>query len=346
MAQFRILTPADLQEILVAFGFAESDYLGHTPIAAGTINTNVRVDTATGPRFLRVNEGKSEDDVAHEAAILAHLVASGVGAGVPTPRPISAVSGLPYLVWRDHFVSLFPWVSGRVLHRGELEVGHVVQVGRALARLHLRGASFGDHRPGRYEPDELARRLVQIRAHVTGVAHPDRALGEALATLEPALARLGEERARAPVPLGLIHGDLFVDNVLFSVPASAPAPGAAVGDAALVALLDFEQASWGRWIYDVAVTLLAFAFGRADFRMDLVRAFLDGYQAERRLGDAEAELLGTELRFAACRFAVTRITDVYLKRSAGAPAGKDFRRYLARLACVEAHLTRDPRAFL
>jgi homoserine kinase type II len=340
MAQFRILTPADLQEILVAFGFAESDYLGHTPIAAGTINTNVRVDTPTGPRFLRVNEGKSEDDVAREAAIVAHLVAGG--AGVPTPRPISAPSGRPYLVWRDHFVSLFPWVSGRVLHRGELEVGHVAQVGRALAHLHLRGASFADHRPGRYEPEDLARRLVQVRAHMTGVPYPDRALGEALATLEPALARLGEERARAPVPLGLIHGDLFVDNVLFA----SPDPGAAVGDAALVALLDFEQASWGRWIYDVAVTLLAFTFGRADFRMELVQAFLDGYRAERRFDDAEGELLGAELRFAACRFAVTRITDVYLKRTAGAPAGKDFRRYLARLACVEAHLARDPRAFL
>ncbi len=340
MAQFRILTPADLQEILVAFGFAERDYLGHTPIAAGTINTNVRVETPTGPRFLRVNEGKSEDDVAREAAIVAHLAAGG--AGVPTPRPVSTASGRPYLVWRDHFVSLFPWVTGRVLHRGELEVGHVAQVGGALARLHLRGASFADHRPGRYEPDELARRLVQVRAHVTGAPHPDRALVEALETLEPALARLGEERARTPVPLGLIHGDLFVDNVLFS----AQAPGAPVGEATLVALLDFEQASWGRWIYDVAVTLLAFAFGRTDFRMELVRALLDGYQAERRLGDAEGELLGTELRFAACRFAVTRITDVYLKRTAGAPAGKDFRRYLARLARVEAHLARDPRAFL
>ncbi|HEX2658744.1 MAG TPA: homoserine kinase, partial [Polyangia bacterium] len=103
-------------------------------------------------------------------------------------------------------------------------------------------------------------------------------------------------------------------------------------------LLDFEQASWGRWVYDVAVTLLAFTFGRDDFRPELVRALLDAYAAERPCVDAERAAFGAELRFAACRFAVTRITDVYLKRTAGAAPGKDFRRYLLRLAKVQEHL--------
>jgi len=54
-------------------------------------------------------------------------------------------------------------------------------------------------------------------------------------------------------------------------------------------------------------------------------------------GDERAAF-GAELRFAACRFAITRITDVHLKRDAGAAPGKRFQRYLDRLASVRAHL--------
>jgi len=350
MAQFRILAPGDLRDILDAFGLSPTDYLGHTAIAAGTINTNVRVDTPAGPRFVRINEGKSEDDVAREAAIVAHLAEGGL----PTPRPILSAAGLPYVPWRGQLVSMFPWVEGRVLGRAELGVREATEVGHALGRLHRLGASFPDRRPGRYEPEEIARRLAQIAAVARRPAEPDPALLAAVATLEPELSRTAVERAAVSVPMGLIHGDLFVDNVLFGAARPAGRAGGADGGGSgggggghpLVALLDFEQASWGRWIYDVAVTILAFAFGRDDFRMELVEGLLGGYQTERRLTDAELGVFGAELRFAACRFAVTRVTDVYLKRAFGAPGGKDYRRYLARLDRLHARLAADPRAFV
>jgi len=319
MAQFRSLTAPDVREILTTFGFAPGAYQGHAPIAAGTVNTNVRVETDAGPRFLRINEGKTEDDVAREAAIVAFVAAQGV----PTPPPVVTGAGSPFAVWRGQFVSLFPWSPGRTLSRAELTPGHAAQAGAALAQLHRAGASFPDHRPGRYEPDEIDRRLAQVAA----VAGADGDLAAAVATLRPELAALKDQR-RGDVPMGLIHGDLFIDNVLYDGPV-------------LASLLDFEQASWGRLAYDVAVTLLAFAFGRDDFRPELVRALLDGYVAERPPTRAEGEAFGAELRFAACRFAVTRITDVYLKRTAGAAPGKDFRRYLLRLRRVREHLAAD-----
>ena len=316
MAQFRSLTAPDVRDILRAFGFAPESYQGHAPIAAGTVNTNVRVETTTGPRFLRINEGKTADDVAREAAIVAFVAARGV----PTPPPARTTAGLPYATWRGTFVSLFPWSAGRTLTRADMTPDHARQAGAALGKLHRAGATFPDHRPGRYEPDEIDRRL----AHVATVAGGDAALGEAIATLQPELATLAAER-RPDVPLGLIHGDLFIDNVLYDGPS-------------LAALLDFEQASWGRSVYDIAVTLLAFAFGREDFRPEVVRALLAGYAAERPPTEVERQAFGVELRFAACRFAVTRITDVYLKRTVGAAPGKDFRRYLLRLRRVREHL--------
>lgn len=314
MARFRELSAADVGEILVLFGLDRASYRSHQPIAAGTINTNVRLDTADGPRFLRINEGKTADDVAREATIVAYLA----GAGVPTPVPRLAATGAPYASWNGQFVSLFPWLPGRTLARTELQPSHAEQVGRALGRLHRAGASFPDRRAGRYEPEEIDRRLAGIAAVASGHA----ALAPAVKILEPELSALHATRA-SDLPLGLIHGDLFVDNVLFD------------GET-MTALLDFEQASWGRLAYDLAVTTLAFGFGRDDFRADLVRALFAGYTAERALTAVERGAFAAELRFAACRFAVTRITDVFLK-SAGAAPGKDFRRYLARLERVQAH---------
>lgn len=313
MALFRSLTAGDVREILALYGLT---YVGHQPIAVGTVNTNLRVETSDGLRFLRINEGKALDDVAREAAIVAHVAARGV----PTPPPIGTLKGEPFAPWSGQLVSLFPWRPGRTLPRAEVQPVHAAAAGAALARLHLAGESFPDRRPGRYEPDEIDRRLARI----SSLAPSDPALADAVALLGPELRELA--RARHPdLPTGLIHGDLFLDNVLYE------------GDE-LAALLDFEQASWGRLAYDLAVTALAFAFGRDDFRPEMVRALLAGYAGLRPFAPAEREGFGAELRFVACRFAVTRITDVHLKRTAGAAPGKDFRRYLLRLDRVKQHL--------
>ncbi len=157
MAEWRRLSAADVRAILRDFGV--DGYRAHQPIPVGTINTNVRVETDGGAFFLRINEGKSLDDVAREAAIVAHVAARGV----PTPAPLTSASGQPFLLWQAQIVSLFPWVPGRTLDRDELTPAHATAVGAALAALHRAGADFSDRRPGRYEPDEIDRRLARHR---------------------------------------------------------------------------------------------------------------------------------------------------------------------------------------
>ena len=331
MGSFRALSAADVQQILHAFGAPA--YRSHRPIPVGTINTNLRVETEDGPRFVRINEGKSEEDVAREAAIVSHAATRGV----PTPAPAMATDGLPYARWSGALVSLFPWLPGRTLTRAEVAPAHAAEVGAALARLHLASHGFGDRRAGRYEPDEIDRRLGFVASVSAG--RPE--LAAAVAILGPELQALRTER-HADVPTGIIHGDLFIDNVLYE---TAPGAGAAPSSSSeqLVALLDFEQASWGRLVYDLAVTLLAFAFGREDFRPEIARALVEGYARVRPPTPAERDAFGAELRFASCRFAVTRMTDVHLKRGEGAPPGKDFARYLARLERVRHHLAAGDR---
>ena len=319
MALFRTLSLTQVNEIMADYDLPPA--LACAPIAVGTINTNVRVQTADGLRFLRINEGKSLDDVRREAAIVSHLAARGV----PTPAPLRARDGQPFTRWQGQLVSLFPWLPGRTLSRADLLPAHAGEVGRALAALHLAGADYPDHSPGRYEPAEIDRRFAAIAVQAS-IARND--LQDAVAALGPELAALHADR-HPDLPMGVIHADLFIDNVMYE------------GDV-LGALIDFEQAAWGRLAYDLAVTTLAFGYGRDDFRPEIVTALLAGYASVRRPTAAERAAFPAELRFAACRFAVTRITDVYLRRSEGAAPGKDYRRYLARLQTVKARLASGP----
>jgi homoserine kinase type II len=322
MAQFRTLSADDVREILREYSLEA--YRAHQPIAVGTVNTNLRVETDRRTLFLRINEGKSIADVDREAEIVSYAYLHGVS----TPTPLLVFDGeAPSTTWRGVQVSLFPWVEGRTLKRAEVQPSHAAQVGEALAGLHLAMDGFGGDRSlGRYEPDEIDARLTRVAA----LARPE--LAEAVAILKPELAALRAERAAA-LPMGIIHGDLFIDNVMFD------------GAGALAALIDFEQASWGRLAYDLAVATLAFGFGRDDFRPEIVRALIDAYVAVRPVDDTERAAFGAELRFVGCRFAVTRITDVHLKREAGGAPGKNFQRYLDRLASVKRHLAANDGLF-
>jgi homoserine kinase type II len=309
MARLTRLDDEDVRALADAFGLGEVSGWGEIP--AGTINSNHWVEAGGRRWFLRVNEGKSETDVRYEAELVAELAARGVA----TPRPVTA-AGQPLIRRRDRWISVFPWVEGGQRGLGEVRPGDARAVGAGLARLHRAGAGLADRfaKEGIYTTAHIAARVDELAADPRAAADPDLRLAVADAGEELAwLAERAGERARAP--RGVIHGDLFRDNVLFA------------GDQ-LVALLDFEQASLGAWVYDLAVAANAWCWVD-DVVPELCAALFAGYQEVRPLEPVERSLLPVELRAAAVRFTVTRITDVYLP-GADLP-GKDFRRYLARL---------------
>jgi homoserine kinase type II len=286
-------------------------YRSHELIDAGTVNSNYRVETAGGPCFLRVNEDKTTSQVEKEAELLRHLSARGV----PTPVPFGRVASV-----RDKPCSLFPWVAGQHLARSELTPQAAHEVGAALSHLHGAGQGFSGLGAGLYTTAHLHGRFERALA---GSAHRP-VLQGAVSALR---VRFSSWRRSPGLPVGVIHQDLFMDNVLFE-------------GGKVVALLDFEQACDGVLVYDLAVTLLAWCYGQDDFVDHHLAALCRGYLTYRTLEPTEREALFDECRLAAMRFAITRITDVELRASA--PAGKDYRRYLARLERLE---DRGPSAF-
>jgi homoserine kinase type II len=294
------LSLADLARLLAPFDLKPRRVRA---LAQGTINSNFRVDTDGGALFVRVNEGKSEADVRYEAALLWHL---GVRR-FPTPQPLRRGDGRPFVAHGSKWVSAFPWVAGEVVDGARVTPAHCAAIGGALAALHNAAGDFAERRDGIYTFERIARRIESFRA--------DPRLADVVPLLDEEVSFLRTSRAPS-LPSGTIHGDLFPDNALFR------------GNK-LVAVLDFEQASFGRFAYDLAVTLLAWCFQGGDLDGGRARALVDAYRALRPVEPVEREALFAEARLAALRFTVTRITDVFLPGVER--AGKDYRDYLARL---------------
>lgn len=310
MGDFTHLHEQDIAAI--AAGFALGPVHRCTALAGGTINSLFDIDSARGRHVVRVNEGKTEAQVRYEADLVEVLAR----AGVPTPAPLRTAEGVPFVLWQERLVSVFPWVPGSHREPAEVSAADAAAVGRALGRLHVAGLAVAEAMawPHIYSFEEICARADRVRDRVR--QQPDPVLAPALDTVASEIAWLRERAGeRAAAQHGIIHGDLFRDNVLFDGPA-------------LAALIDFEQASSGSLCYDLAVCLNAWCY-RDDFDPTLVRALVQGYRELRELAPAEREALPVEVRAAAMRFAVTRITDVYL--TGVDKPDKDFRRYLRRL---------------
>jgi homoserine kinase type II len=281
-------------------------------IAAGTINSNFELIADRGRYFVRVNEGKAEADVAWEARLVTALAA----AGVVTPPPLVARSGLPYAPIAPEqggrkWASVFPWRAGVHVAADEVTPARARAFGAALAELHVAGLALPTawRRGSIYDHDHLEMRLSRCERV------DDKALTRAIALLreELAIAKSAAPLRRAATH-GIIHGDLFRDNVLWD------------GDR-ISAILDFEQASGGSLAYDLAVCINDWCWTDAP-RVELAAALVAGYRAVRPLTAADLAALPIEVRAAAARFTLTRITDVYLARVDNPE--KDFRAFLAR----------------
>jgi homoserine kinase type II len=189
---------------------------------------------------------------------------------------------------------------------------HCAGVGGALARFHAAGASFAMTRP-----NDLSvagwRRLYEAcrgRAHEVKAGLAEE-LGAELAALEAAWPR--------DLPRGVIHADLFPDNVFFR--------GEQVSG-----LIDFYFACTDFLAYDVAICLNAWCFeSDGAFNVTKARLLLGAYRAGRALSEAELAALPLFARGGALRFLLTRLYD-WLNHQAGALVRpKDPLEYLKKL---------------
>jgi len=283
MAVYTDVTAEDLADFLADYDLGE--LLSYKGIAEGVENSNFLVHTSGGFFILTLYEKRvAPEDLPFFLALMGHLAARGL----TCPQPVKNQTGdmLGFIAGRPG--ALVTFLDGMWIRRPS--AAHCAALGEALAKLHLAGADFPMRRAN-------ALSVAGWRPlYVTAAAGADSVQAGLRATIDRELVHLEAGWPR-DLPQGVIHADLFPDNVFF------------LGDQ-LSGLIDFYFACTDTLAYDVAICLNAWCFEPDhSYNVTKGRALLQGYMAVRPLSGAERDALPLLARGAALRFLLTRLAD-------------------------------------
>jgi len=283
MAVYTQVSDEELARFVASYGLGElKSYKG---IAEGVENTNYLVNTSSGPFILTLYEKRvAQKDLPFFLELMDHLASSGIKC--PTPlrdregRMLRNLAGRP--------AAIITFLDGLWVRRPRVE--HCALLGRALAEFHTVGQNY------------RAKRTNSLS--VEGWRPLYEACGGDIDTIAPGLSQeieteLSHLEANWPtaLPSGIIHADLFPDNVFFL--------GSRVSG-----LIDFYFACNDMLAFDIAICLNAWCFEQDNaFNVTKARALLDAYSGGRPLSADELEFLPLLARGAAMRFLLTRVYD-------------------------------------
>ncbi|HWK65251.1 MAG TPA: homoserine kinase [Rhizobiaceae bacterium] len=283
MAVYTDISENELIAFLGAYDIG--DLLSYKGVAEGSENSNFIMHTSGGAYLLTLYEKRVDPaDLPFFLGLMQHLAQKGISCPLPVHRRDGGVIG--QLAGRPAAVITF--LEGMWPRRPT--VMHCREVGKALAGLHLAGADFPLRRHNALSIDGWRKLWDAARPRADEVE-----IG-LVAEVDADLADLSA-RWPAGLPSGVIHADLFPDNVFF------------LGER-LSGLIDFYFACNDLFAYDLATCLNAWCFEKDHaFNLTKATALLAGYESVRRLSTEEAMALPMLARGSALRFMLTRLYD-------------------------------------
>ena len=286
MAVYTEIDSNTLAEIAAQYPLSQVDEF--KGITAGVQNSNFLLTTADAKYILTIYEssanGVAAADLPFFLNLMLHLSAQGLSCPVPLARKdgglISTIKNKP--------AALVSFLEGRSVKTPRPE--HCRALGAAMAQMHLAGDGFELTRPNNHGLGNWQALFERCHSRADEVS-PD-----LTRAMERELTRL-QENWPDNLPTGIIHADLFPDNVFFLQ-----------GD--MSGLIDFYFACNDFYAYDLAIALNAWCFeADATFNVTKARALLSGYQKMRPLAPEEIDAVPILGAGAAMRFLTTRLFD-------------------------------------
>jgi homoserine kinase type II len=284
MAVYTDVAADELADFLSRYEIGE--LLSYKGIAEGVENSNFLLHTSAGYFILTLYEKRvAKGDLPFFLGLMTHLARHGISCPQPVKNKkgdaLSALAGRPAAI-----IGFLEGVWPR-----KPNVAHCAGVGQALAKMHLAGRDFPMVRENALSVSGWRPLFETAAARADEVQHGLRAF------VSVELDYLEGGVWPRNLPAGVIHADLFPDNVFF------------LGER-LSGIIDFTFACNDMLAYDVAICLNAWCFeSDCSFNVTKARAFLNAYGRERELSQAEQNALPLLARGAALRFLLTRLVD-------------------------------------
>ena len=285
MAVYTDVAADELAEFIGHYDIGE--LLSYKGIAEGVENSNFLLHTTSGSFILTLYEKRvARDDLPFFLGLMTHLAAHGINC----PQPLKNKAGEALSTLAGRSAAIINFLEG--VWPRKPTATHCAGVGQALAKMHLAGRGFEMSRANALSVSGWRPLFEQAADRADEVQHGLRAF------LSAELEYLEGNVWPKDLPSGVIHADLFPDNVFF------------LGDD-LSGLIDFTFACDDMLAYDVAICLNAWCFeSDCSFNVTKARAFLNAYGRERALSQAEQNALPLLARGSALRFLLTRLVDL------------------------------------
>jgi homoserine kinase type II len=305
MAVYTEIGDDELRAFVAAYDIGE--ILTCKGIAEGVENSNYLLGTEAGTFILTLYEKRvAPGDLPFFIALMDHLAHQEVAC----PTPVRAKDGGALRELCGRPAAIVTFLNGMWPRR--IATFHCASLGAALARLHRAGASFSMTRPNDLSIAGWHRLYVACAGRADDVEKGLSAeIGEELTALETAWPH--------GLPSGIIHADLFPDNVFFR-------------DREVSGLIDFYFACTDAFAYDLAICLNAWCFEPdGSFNVTKARLLVGHYRGERDLSPGEIAALPLLARGSALRFLLTRLYDWQNQPAGALVRPKDPFEYLKKL---------------
>lgn len=295
MAVFTPVSDADARALLLNYDVGE--LLSLRGISAGIENTNYFLTTTRGEYVLTLFEVLTHEQLPFYIELMHHLAQQGLA----VPEPQTLHNGKRLTTLHDKPCAIVTRLDGSYVP--EPQAAHCALAAQTLAQMHLAAQDYPLQQPNLRSLPWWEQTVPSILPFLDA---------EQTALLQSTLAEQQQffsSELYQQLPSGPSHCDLFRDNVLFAGTDTAPVMGG---------FIDFYFAGCDKWLFDVAVSVNDWCIERdsGQFKPELLKAWLQAYEAVRPFTAEEKAAWPLLLQAAALRFWVSRLYDFFMPRPA------------------------------
>ena len=283
MARYTTLSSKELMDIISHYTIGTVVNFKEMPGGFG--NSNFKLTTTDGTFLFKICDEKNLAELQMQIALLAHLRQHAY----PTVYPILEKNGDALHITPNYRVMIYPFLNGGTPQPSQRVLA---QIGEALAKLHCI--------PPLTALPRFPMGIAQITPFLKEVKNTQFVTHPFVIWLKSELEWI-KPKLDKPLPTGLLHGDLFLDNTLFD-------------SDQMVAILDFEEGCRDTLLIDVGMTIIGCCY-TAQHQLDMasVHGFLDAYNALRPLTDEEWDSLDCFVHYAALAVAFWRFRQFNIR---------------------------------
>ena len=275
-------------------------------ISDGIENTNYILKTSKGEYIFTIFENIDTNKVIQYLKLMNFLNASNFKCAKVHNRKDNQLCG----TLQNKPAAIIEKLSGSSI--SDVNENQCAEVGGLLANFHILGDGFEDSLKD-------SRGLTWRKDAYTKLKKV--LLPDEKQLIEDALV-VQQEFNDFALPKGIIHADLFHDNIFFD-------------KNKLSGIIDFYFSCEDFFAFEIAICFNALCFDGAkenlSFNVTKAKSFIDGYSSVRKLSDAEKQSIKVLSQGAALRFLLTRVFDALNTVEGAIVKVKDPIEYLKRL---------------